>query len=60
MAAWLSEDDKAVETFVILDDCACGWEELSPFYIHTNPHLGNGLEEGHVIRAIAILNGETI
>lgn len=60
VAAWLSEHGKTVETFVILDDCAFGWEELSPFYIHTNPHFGNGLEEEHVIRAIAILNGEPI
>ena len=59
VAAWLSEHGKTVERFVILDECACGWGELSSFYIHTNPQFGNGLEEEHVIRAIAILNGET-
>ena len=60
VAAWLLERGKAVETFVILDDCAFGWGELSPFYVHTNPHFGYGLEEEHVIRAIAILNGEAV
>lgn len=39
VAAWLSVHDKTAETFVILDDCAFGWEELSPFYMRINIRL---------------------
>ena len=58
VAAWLSAHAGEVERFVILDDCAFGWEELSDSYIHTNPHFGMGLEEEHVAEAIKLLNGD--
>ena len=55
--AWLAEHAGEVENFVILDDYRFGWDDLSDFYIHTNPHYGLGLEEEHVEKAIALLNG---
>ena len=55
--AWLAEHAGEVENFVILDDYRFGWDDLSDFYIHTNPHYGLGLEEEHVEQAIALLNG---
>lgn len=54
--AWLSEHADEVERFVILDDYRFGWDDLSDFYIHTNPNYGLGLEEEHVEKAIALLN----
>lgn len=53
--AWLEHTSK-VERFVILDDYRFGWDDLSDFYIHTNPHYGLGLEEEHVALAIKLLN----
>ena len=41
---------------MILDDYRFGWDDLSDFYIHTNPNYGLGLEEEHVEKAIALLN----
>ena len=54
--AWLDEHTGEVERFVILDDYRFGWDDLSDFYIHTNPHYGLGLEEEHVALAIHALN----
>ena len=54
--AWLSEHADEVERFVILDDYRFGWDDLSDFYIHTNPNYGLGLEEEHVEKAIVLLN----
>lgn len=54
--AWLAEHTGEVESFVILDDYRFGWDDLSDFYIHTNPNYGLGLEEEHVEKAIALLN----
>lgn len=54
--AWLAEHTGEVERFVILDDYRFGWENLSDFYIHTNPHYGLGLEEEHVVKAVTLLN----
>ena len=54
--AWLAEHTGEVERFVILDDYRFGWDDLSDFYIHTNPHYGLGLEEEHVALAIHALN----
>lgn len=41
--AWLSKYADEVERFVILDDYRFGWDDLSDFYIHTNPNYGLGL-----------------
>ena len=54
--AWLAEHTGEVERFVILDDYRFGWDDLSDFYIHTNPNYGLGLEEEHVALAINVLN----
>lgn len=58
VAAWLAERGGGVEKFAILDDHVFGWAELSPFYVHTDPHFGLGLEEEQVKRAVGLLNGE--
>ena len=52
--AWLSKHGTDVESFVILDDINCGWEELIKRVVITNPY-GYGLEEEHVIKAIELL-----
>ena len=38
--AWLAEHTGEVERFVILDDYRFGWDDLSDFYVHTNPNYG--------------------
>ena len=53
---WLNNLKEPVESFVILDDYAFGWEELGERLIKTSPYIGRGLEETHVKRAIEILN----
>ena len=53
---WLAEHKSEIESFVILDDYRFGWDDLSDFYIHTNPNYGLGLEEEHVALAINVLN----
>lgn len=55
--AWLAEYKSDIEGFVILDDYRFGWDDLSDFYIHTNPNYGLGLEKEHVEKAIELLNG---
>ncbi|MBQ7364149.1 MAG: hypothetical protein IJW46_00970 [Clostridia bacterium] len=45
-----------VEHFVILDDFAFGWEELSEHLVRTHYYLDSGLSAEHRDRAIAILN----
>ena len=54
--AWLAEYKSDIEGFVILDDYRFGWDDLSDFYIHTNPNYGLGLEKEHVALAIKLLN----
>ena len=54
--AWLNENE--VESFVILDDIAYGWEELDDNVVRTCYSIGRGLEKRHVDEAIMILNGE--
>lgn len=54
---WLAEHKSDIESFVILDDYRFGWDDLSDFYIHTNPNYGLGLEDEHVEKAITLLNG---
>ena len=55
--AWLDAAAEPVERFVVLDDYRYAWGKLSDFFVKTNPRFGLGLEEGHVLRAIEILNG---
>ena len=47
-----------VEEFVILDDIAFGWADLSNHLVKTNYRIGRGLNDKHVSLAISILNGE--
>ena len=54
--AWLAEYKSDIESFVILDDYRFGWDDLSDFYIHTNPNYGLGLEEEQVVKAVTLLN----
>ena len=58
--AWLAETKENIESFVIIDDYAFDWGELSVRFVKTNPKLGLGLEEKHVRKAIEILNTDTI
>lgn len=52
---WLSSHRGEVESFVILDDINCGWEELDSRVVVTEPY-GYGLNEEHVKKAIKLLN----
>ena len=52
---WLLCHHREVESFVILDDINCGWEEPDRRVVATDPY-GYGLEEAHVQRAIELLN----
>ena len=54
--AWLESTQETIESFVIIDDYRYGWGKLSGNFVKTNPHLGLGLEEEHVEKAIEILN----
>jgi hypothetical protein len=56
IAQWLQEHK--TERYVIIDDFYYGWEEMNPFYVRTDMKVDRGLEERHVLKAIAILNGE--
>ena len=53
--SWLSEHQNELESFVIIDDMSDGWESLSSRVVNTNP-TGYGLEDGHVKKAIELLN----
>ena len=55
--SWLEYPPERVESYVILDDDGLGWGKLSDRLIKTSPHIGKGLEEEHVQKAIALLNG---
>ncbi len=55
--AWLAEHAGEIERFAILDDYCFGWDDLSDFYVHTDPDYGLGLEEEHVAKAVSLLNG---
>lgn len=56
--SWLEFPPETVESFVILDDYALGWEELGERLVKTSPYIGLGLEAEHVEKAIKILRGE--
>ena len=51
---WLEENGE-VESFVIIDDFAFGWDELSCNFVQTNYRIGRGLGEEHIERAVEIL-----
>jgi len=53
---WLKYSIEPIESYVILDDYAFGWEELSNKLVKTSPNVGRGLELEHVEKCIAILN----
>jgi len=53
---WLGSAQEKTESFVIIDDYRYGWGKLAGNFVKTNPNLGLGLEEEHVLRAIEILN----
>ena len=56
--SWLEFPPEKVESFVILDDYALGWEELGACLVKTSQYIGRGLEREHVEKAIKILRGE--
>lgn len=53
---WLKYSIEPIESYVILDDYAFGWEELSNKLVKTSPNVGRGLELEHVEKCISILN----
>ena len=57
--AWLNSAE-GIESFVIIDDYRYAWGKLSDRFVKTNPHIGLGLEDEHVRKAIEILNGNKI
>ena len=52
---WLKYSIEPIESYVILDDYAFGWEELSNKLVKTSPNVGRGLELEHVEKCISIL-----
>ncbi|MDE6690910.1 MAG: hypothetical protein K2K04_02975 [Clostridia bacterium] len=54
--AWLKSSTETIVSFVIIDDYRYAWVELADKVVKTNPNFGLGLEEEHVLKAIAILN----
>ena len=56
ITGWLTSAKEEIESFVILDDYAFGWDELFDNFVKTNPNFGLGLEEEHAGKAIKILN----
>lgn len=54
---WLGSAREKIEKFVIIDDYRYVWGSLSENVVQTEPVTGLGLEEEHVLKAIAILNG---
>lgn len=53
---WIMYSFEPVESYVILDDYAFGWEKISDKLVKTSPCVGRGLEQEHVVKCIAILN----
>ena len=58
--SWIEFSSEPIESYVILDDYALGWEELGDRLVKTSPYIGRGLEKGHVKKAIEILNNKII
>ena len=54
---WVSQHND-VNAYVILDDIAFGWGELTPHLVKTNYRIGRGLEAKHVQKAIDILSNK--
>lgn len=53
---WIKYSIEPIESYVILDDYAFGWEELSDKLVKTSPTIGRGLEQEHIEKCISILN----
>jgi len=51
---WLLENED-VESFVIFDDYAFGWKELSDNLVQTNYRIERGIEQEHIQKALEIL-----
>ena len=47
-----------ITRFVIIDDEPFGWGTLAERLVKTDARIGRGLEERHLLRAEALLNGE--
>ena len=45
-----------LEAFCVVDDMMYAWDNLSPFFVKTNPRIGYGLEKRHVEKIIELLN----
>ena len=55
---WLNYCGENVESFVILDDYAFGWDEYTNRLVKTDRYRGRGLEARHVAQAVALLNAK--
>ena len=51
---WLAMN-RDFNAFVVIDDIKFGWYELAPFVVNTDYHIGRGLEQRHIEKAIKIL-----
>ncbi len=58
--SWLEFAPEQVDSFVIIDDYAFGWEELTSRLVKTSAHIGRGLELCHVEKAIDILTNDCL
>ncbi len=54
--AYLSNHLEDLEAFCVVDDMMYAWDNLSPFFVKTNPRIGYGLEKRHVEKIIELLN----
>ena len=54
--AYLSDKKDDLEAFCIVDDMMYAWDNLSPFFVKTNPRVGYGLMPNHVEKIIKLLN----
>lgn len=55
--AYLSDRMEDLEAFCIVDDMMYGWDDdLSHYFVQTNPRIGYGLEKRHVEKIIEVLN----
>ena len=54
ISKWLAMN-RDVDAFVIIDDIKFGWYELAPFVVNTDYHIGKGLEQRHIEKAIKLL-----
>ena len=57
ISAWLNAHSE-IESFVVLDYADCGWGELLPNVIITDPIQQRGLEKEHIPLALVILENK--